>query len=478
VFTPAATGTATITATSTQDTEKSGTATVTVGSATANNEWTWMSGSDTANPTGVYGILGVASTSNVPGARSSPANWTDRSGNLWLFGGFGVDSAGSTGSLNDLWEFNPSTKEWTWVSGSDTVNASGVYGTLGVAAANNVPGARNSTTSWVDTNGNLWLFGGSGNDSTGNGGFLNDLWEFSPSGKMWTWVSGSNTVYAFGIYGTVGVSAGSNVPGARVSCASWIDGSGNLWLFGGYGNATNGAQGNLNDLWEFSPTMNVWTWMSGSDGVGLNDSGEPGIYGTQGTPSASNVPGGRSAAVSWMDASGNLWLFGGLGADSTGSGTEGYLNDLWEFSPTSKMWTWMSGSDTANATGVYGTVGVTSASNIPGGREGAVGWIDSSGNLWLFGGDSEGPNSEVFLNDLWRFSPDSKQWTWMSGSSTVNAGGVYGSLGVPSVNNVPGARSGAIGWLDESGNLWIFGGSLPVPTGGSLPANDLWRYQP
>jgi hypothetical protein len=32
-----------------------------------------------------------------------------------------------------------------------------------------------------------------------------------------------------------------------------------------------------------------------------------------------------------MDASGNFWLFGGLGMDSTG--TLGYLNDLWKFEP-------------------------------------------------------------------------------------------------------------------------------------------------
>jgi hypothetical protein len=33
----------------------------------------------------------------------------------------------------------------------------------------------------------------------------------------------------------------------------------------------------------------------------------------------------------WIDADGNLWLSGGYGADSTGA--EGYLNDLWEYTP-------------------------------------------------------------------------------------------------------------------------------------------------
>ncbi len=37
---------------------------------------------------------------------------------LWLFGGFGIDSTGESGLLNDLWEFNPSTLEWTWMGGS------------------------------------------------------------------------------------------------------------------------------------------------------------------------------------------------------------------------------------------------------------------------------------------------------------------------------------------------------------------------
>jgi hypothetical protein len=32
-----------------------------------------------------------------------------------------------------------------------------------------------------------------------------------------------------------------------------------------------------------------------------------GVYGTQGAASASNAPGARSDASSWIDVSGNLW---------------------------------------------------------------------------------------------------------------------------------------------------------------------------
>lgn len=82
--------------------------------------------------------------------------------------------------LNDLWEFNPSTGQWTWASGSNQILGKANYGALGVAAATNVPGARQSALSWTDSNGNFWLIGGLGLDSTGAHGGLNDLWSYTP----------------------------------------------------------------------------------------------------------------------------------------------------------------------------------------------------------------------------------------------------------------------------------------------------------
>jgi hypothetical protein len=41
--------------------------------------------------------------------------------------------------------------EWAWVSGGNvSYNQNGVYGTLGVPAAANVPGDRDSSTTWTD----------------------------------------------------------------------------------------------------------------------------------------------------------------------------------------------------------------------------------------------------------------------------------------------------------------------------------------
>jgi len=426
------------------------------------NEWTWESGSNTAWATGVYTTLGSPSTTNVPSARGGAVSWADKSGNLWLFGGQGNGS--NNGDLNDQWEYSPTNKTWTWVSGSYTTGANGIYGTLGTSSNGNVPGARNSAVSWTDKSGNLWLFGGQGFASTGSGN-LNDLWRFTPATQTWTWMSGSDTAGASGVYGTLGTPSTSNFPGARNWAVSWADASGNFWLFGG-----SGTGGPLNDLWVYSPTNSTWTWESGSDAPWAS-----GVYGTLGTASTANVPGSREQwAASWIDGDGNLWLFGGEYTLSSGE----YFNDLWEFTPATKAWTWVSGSNTFNAIGVYGLLGTPSLTNVPGARASAVSWTDNSGNFWLFGGSLYSGASEGNLNDLWEFSPTTKLWTWVGGSSAENANGVYGSLGSPSTSNVPGARSGAISWTDASGNFWLFGGAGEAGSGSGGALNDLWRYQP
>jgi hypothetical protein len=103
-------------------------------------------------------------------------------------------------------------------------------------------------------------------------------------------------------------------------------------------------------------------------------------------------------AASWTDAAGNLWLFGGQGL--------GEFNDLWKYSPSTGEWTWVGGSDVANRLGMYGTQGIDSASSIPGARGIAISWTDTSGNLWLFGGEGYSSTGGMgYLNDLWEYQP-------------------------------------------------------------------------
>jgi N-acetylneuraminic acid mutarotase len=350
--------------------------------------WTWIKGNNTPNGAGIYGTRGVAAVGNTPGARYAQSGWTDQSGMIWIFGGYGYDADGNLGYLNDLWEFNPGSSAWTWVSGSSTANSSGVYGTQGTAAAGNAPGGRYYQSGWMDASGNFWIFGGNGLATSG-GGYLNDLWKYNPSTGLWTWISGNSAASQPGSYGTQGIAAASNMPSGRYAQGGAADASGNFWVFGG-----RNTSGLMNDLWKYNPSTGLWTWVSGS-----SSANSAGVYGTQGVAASSNVPGARVVNI-WTDASGNIWTFGGGGYDV--SGTNGVMNDLWEYSPSAGQWTWVDGSNTVNSTGSYGTKGTATTSNQPPSRQVDAGWVDAAGNFWVMGGIS---NAGPTYNDLWEYSP-------------------------------------------------------------------------
>src|SRR5258706_9441581 len=69
-------------------------------------------------------------------------------------------------------------------------------------------------------------------------------------------------------------------------------------------------------------------------------------------------------------------------------------------------------------------------------------------------------------------------WTWVSGTDSTFAHGVYGTKGVPNSANHPPALYEPAHWVDLDGNFWIYGGlTEPDPGGGAL-CNALWRYKP
>jgi N-acetylneuraminic acid mutarotase len=360
---------------------------------------------------GVWGTEGQPAATNIPSGRSEAARTMDAQGNLWLFGGNGCDAAGNTLWLNDLWEFNTATKQWAWVAGGSIATPvniatdfgggnTGVYGTKGTSAPGNTPGGRQFSVMWTDAEGNLWLFGGYGCDSTDWClGDLNDLWKFDTTMKQWTWIAGSSTNVTpagsvNGVYGTLGVASPSNTPGGRNTGVGWTDAAGKLWLYGGSGYDSTGNLNTLIDLWRFDPSTAEWTWMGGSDVANVS---APAVYGAKGTAAATNSPGSRVSEAHCADASGSLWIFGGIGH-------QGELNDLWKFDPTTMQWTWEAGGQTADlngSTGSYGTEGVASASNVPMARDSSACWFDPTGNFWLFGGGGEQINT--VHNDLWKY---------------------------------------------------------------------------
>ncbi|MEI6817069.1 MAG: kelch repeat-containing protein [Bacteroidota bacterium] len=350
------------------------------------NQWAWIKGSNTIS--GIYGTQGLASRSNNPGMRQGFPTWVDISGNLWLFGGKGFDINGNDGTLNDLWKYDISANMWTWMKGPDLYNNPGSYGIIGVEDSTNIPPSRYGTTaSWTDDNNNLWLFGGS-NQTWQD---FNDLWKYNITTNNWTWMKGANTTNSGGIWGTKGVPNPSNTPNGRMAWAKWKDINGNLWLFGGSHNFV----GDKNDLWKYTIATNEWTWMSGTfrtDDTGLVSG--PCIS------SINNLPPCREKnPVCWTMGGGNHFeTFGGYWPYNLYT-----LNDIWDYNVTTNEWTLITDSVYFDSPGNYGTLGVSSPTNMIMTRAESVGWKDINGNLWVFGG---GNHNSDRLNDMWRYVPD------------------------------------------------------------------------
>lgn len=470
----------------------------------ATDQWTWVRGdTSTQNPytityPGSYGTKGVPSAANQPKPRRFAATWTDTSNTLWMYGGSSSPASTSLpvyyyNFFSDLWKYDPSSAQWTWVQGDSLLERSPVYGTQGVPAAANTPGARHMAASWTDADGSLWLFGGY-YYSSGYEKRYADLWKYSPATGQWTWIKGDTLGNQSGRYETKGVATANTHPGGRYEATTWKDAAGNLWLFGGIaygGNVLYYHNGRLNDLWKYTPSSNRWTWMGGDSAtwVFCTTCSPPGIYGTKGVAAASNQPGGRSGASGWTDAQGNFWLFGGTVEVPNGSSATSiqYLNDLWKYEPARGLWTWMNGDNDNPARqlriprNVYGIKGVPAAANTPGGRKYATPWRDAAGNLYLFGGNLDSTSNFTQqtlprnLSDFWRYSITDNQWTWLGGDTNINRNGIYGTPGQPSALNQPGARDGSMAWGDDKGNLWLYSG-LGYPVNGTRFLNDIMKF--
>ncbi len=299
----------------------------------ANNEWTWMGGSNVANIAPVHGTIGVASPTNNPGAREEcKSAWVDDNNNLWMFGGQdGATANVSSNVRNDMWKYNISTGEWTWMKGASTMNSNGSYGTKGVEAPTNNPPARFTYTRWKGKDKNFYVFAG-GNSATSR----NDVWRYNINTNNWTWISGASQQNNAGNYTAQCQPEELHYPSARMENQTVATSTCTeiFWSFGGF--KTVGNPLSYNDLWLYNLTTNKWTWVSGSQATNINPNPGP-----IGVAQPGRYIGSKGGVAIWTDAQNNLWIFGGLAHDSTLPPPAGQTlalglkNDLWRFQPDS-----------------------------------------------------------------------------------------------------------------------------------------------
>jgi hypothetical protein len=271
-------------------------------------------------------------------------------------------------------------------------------------------------------------------------------------------MKGSDLTDQPGVYGTQGVADSANTPGAREeTTANWVDQQNNLWLYGGLFAP--------DDLWKYNIANNEWTWVKGfNSGTSIVP-----VYGTLGIPSNSNTPGTRYIYAKWIDAQDNLWLFGGF-ANATSSAR----NDLWKYDPLINEWMWMNGPNTGNDNGIYNNYCSPDSAGHPRARlENRAAWTDTDGKFWMMGGWVDFAINTI--NDMWYYTPATDEWTWVSGNTVQNYAGLYGVQGVPNPYNDPPARGGAVSWIDDQCQLWLFGG---WSNNQLARKNDVWKFIP
>jgi hypothetical protein len=413
---------------------------------------------------------------------------------------------------------------WTWVHGDTTTSPAGNFGTIGIPDPANKPPSFYEPAYWIDTNDNLWIYGG----YHASGWLYEALWKYNPYTNIWTWISGGSVPNQLPVYGTQGVPSPLNSPGSRNCPATWTDDAGNLWMYGGY------TMGNLTraDLWKFDTTSLEWTWMSGVTGTSVSNTlpygvptsvlnprsvaetnctwtdnqnqlwmyggvmqywldyyddvirynistnewtwirggsvGIQPIYGTQGIPDPANNPGSRLAYAKWKDSAGDFYFMNG---STYYSGANDH-NDVWRYNSTSDEWTWISGTQLTNDPGSYNA---SCMNGTPAGRgEDKSAYRDLHGKVWLFGGTTATINDN--FNDLWMYDPDSLQYKLMHGSNLLNQPAVYGQLNIADPANIPHSRDGAIMFGDSLCHIFVFGGISRHPSVATF--NDVWKFTP
>ncbi|MDB5281230.1 MAG: Kelch repeat type 2-containing protein [Bacteroidota bacterium] len=371
--------------------------------------------------------------------------------------------------------------QWVWMKGDSTTRSAGNYGTVGVPSPSNEPPARFSPAFWTDTAGNFWMYGGTEYDTSNVPVDFWDLWKFDPLTTMWTWmngpqvnihdpripVAGTSGHGYYDRYSSIAANKGvysiQNFPGSIGNgVPTWVTSDNHLWFYGGQLYDTTAYQTNL---WQYDPISNQWAWMGNF--AQFN-------YGVKGAGDTTTSPGRRwGGNSSWVNAGRELWLFSCLGFNGAGS------SDMWKYDGTTGIWTWMSGSATPYDTGVYGIKGIPSINNYPWNRNNNFFWKDGASNFWMAGGLNI---NNAPLQDVWKFNPQTLEWTWSGGQKSPDH----------EINMPPTGALCDSSYLNRDGDrfwnrtVWKVCDDLILNYGGATNPgvpyynclNDVWGYLP
>lgn len=212
-----------------------------------------------------FGTQGVPSSTTFPGVKYWHACAMSPFDNqFYLFGGWA-----GTGSLreNNMWSYNFSLKQWTFLKGNSapgTYTTYGVSAGVGIEAPSNLPAGRQMhSLNAMTSTASFIMFAGSTYYPTYV--LLNDLWRYNCTSNNWALLSGSITASVSPVvYGTTGVFSSTSVPaGVWGHATSFSPNTDLLYVFGGYSTTW------INELWVFDCSLSQWAFMSSGTQLGV-----------------------------------------------------------------------------------------------------------------------------------------------------------------------------------------------------------------
>lgn len=349
--------------------------------------------------------------------------------------------------------------------------------------------ARTGAVTWTDVQGNLWMLGGKGFSSEGPERILDELWKYdgvrwrlekdvtSRDERSWirnVWQKTETLKKLERVKEALGefiVDLGRS-PSQREGLGSLLvkPANVNYWR-GPYLKNKSDLYGIYNDRFQLRIQNGLLAVVSAGPDKRFDTKDdlsavlERSYYSAKGAVNPLNFPGLRSKAITWVNAAGEAWLFGGNCDGSSYVSSD----DLWKWD--GKQWVWLAGEKCGFRKSSHKR---RSKQQTPGVRTGAASWVDAQGHLWLFGGLTGGESysgSSAVVNDLWKW--DGISWRQISPKAPPKQKIALVKSAEMQRQRMPPPRENAMSWTDDGRNVWIYGGEDSKL---SHIYSDLWKW--